>query len=111
MTGRSTTSTGNELYSYEYLRRVFGLSADANDLSDAEIKEHPMVVVGSPDECVAKLEHFDAIGVDQVLCFKQCGSIPHANIMRSLDRMAKYIFPYFNPHAVTASEEIAVAGS
>lgn len=96
--------TKNELYSYEYLRNVFGLGADANDLSDAEIKEHPMVVVGSPDECVAKLEHFDRIGVDQVLCFKQCGGIPHANVMKSLQRMATHVLPYFNPGRTIAAQ-------
>ncbi len=98
--------TKNELYSYEYLRRVFGLGADANDLSDAEIKEHPMVVVGTPDECVAKLEGFASIGVDQVLCFKQCGAIPHANIMRSLQRMATYVLPYFNPGKLAAADTL-----
>ncbi len=98
--------TKNELYSYEYLRRVFGLGADANDLSDAEIKEHPMVVVGNPDECVAKLEGFASIGVDQVLCFKQCGAIPHANIMRSLQRMGTYILPYFNPGKLAAVDSL-----
>jgi len=93
--------TKNELYSYDYLRRTFGLSADANDLSDAELREHPMVVVGTPDQVAEKLENFRGSGLDQVICFKQAGRIPHENIIRSLELMAAEVMPAFQ--GVTAS--------
>ena len=32
----------NNLYSYEYLRQLFDLGADANDLSDQQIKDPPL---------------------------------------------------------------------
>lgn len=85
----------NELYSYDYLRRTFGLSADAMSLSDDELREHPMVVVGDPDEVVDKLKQFQGAGLDQVICFKQCGQIPHANIMSSLELMGRHVLPVF----------------
>jgi alkanesulfonate monooxygenase SsuD/methylene tetrahydromethanopterin reductase-like flavin-dependent oxidoreductase (luciferase family) len=87
----------NELYSYDYLRRTFGLSADAMQLSDDELREHPMVVVGTPDEVVEKLGQFQAAGLDQVICFKQAGRIPHENIMSSLDLMGRHVIGEFNP--------------
>ena len=89
--------------------RIFGFPADRyrrlRDASDAELKEHHMVVVGNPDEVIRKLETFQKSGISQVICFKQAGRIPHANIMQSLKRMGKHILPYFNPHRTIALEE------
>ena len=95
----------NKLYSYEYLRNVFAMDIDPKDASDAKLKEHHMVVVGNPDEVIRKLENFQKAGLSQVICFKQAGRIPHANIMQSINRIGKYILPYFNPHRVVAIEE------
>ena len=95
----------NKLYSYEYLRMLMAMNLDPKDASDAELKEHHMVVVGNPDEVIRKLENFQKSGMNQVICFKQAGRIPHANIMQSLKRMGKHILPYFNPHRTIALEE------
>lgn len=89
-------------HSYEYLKELFDLRAMPRDLKDEHLKLHPMVMVGTPDEVVAKLEAAQKAGFDQVICFKQAGRIPHRNIMRSLERMAKYVLPYFNPHRTVA---------
>jgi alkanesulfonate monooxygenase SsuD/methylene tetrahydromethanopterin reductase-like flavin-dependent oxidoreductase (luciferase family) len=99
----------NKLYSYEYLRNVFAMDLDPKDASDAELKEHHMVVVGNPDEVIRKLENFQQAGLSQVICFKQAGRIPHQNIMRSIQRIGKYVLPYFNPHRTTATEDTRAA--
>jgi alkanesulfonate monooxygenase SsuD/methylene tetrahydromethanopterin reductase-like flavin-dependent oxidoreductase (luciferase family) len=96
----------NKLYSYEYLRNLMAMDLDPKDASDAQLKEHHMVVVGNPDEVVRKLENFQKAGMSQVICFKQAGRIPHANIMRSIQRIGKYILPYFNPHQVIANVDV-----
>jgi alkanesulfonate monooxygenase SsuD/methylene tetrahydromethanopterin reductase-like flavin-dependent oxidoreductase (luciferase family) len=93
----------NQLYSYEYLRNVFAMDADPKDATDAQLKEHHMVVVGNPDEVVRKLENFQRAGLSQVICFKQAGRIPHQNIMKSIQRIGKYILPVFNPHRIIAN--------
>ncbi|MBI3801730.1 MAG: LLM class flavin-dependent oxidoreductase [Deltaproteobacteria bacterium] len=95
----------NKLYSYEYLRNVFAMDLDPKDASDAQLKEHHMVVVGNPDEVINKLENFHKAGLSQVICFKQAGRIPHANIMQSIKRIGKYILPHFNPHRSVPVEE------
>ena len=94
----------NQLYSYEYLRALFDLGADANDLSDAEIKAHPMVIAGNPDEVNRKLEKFNTSGLDQIIFFKQAGRIPHQNIMRSIRRIGESVIPYFNPSKAVVTE-------
>lgn len=96
----------NKLYSYEYLRNLMAMDLDPKDASDAQLKEHHMVVVGNPDEVVRKLENFQKAGLSQVICFKQAGRIPHANIMRSIRRIGKYVLPYFNPHQVIATVDV-----
>ena len=68
-----------------------------------------MVAVGNPDEVIRKLETFHKAGMSQVILFKQAGRIPHANIMRSINRVGKYVLPYFNPHRTIAAEDVRVA--
>src|SRR5215831_2736428 len=96
----------NQLYSYEYLRDLMAMDLDPKDASDAQLKEHHMVVVGNPDEVIRKLETFQKAGISQVICFKQAGRIPHANIMRSIQRIGQYVLPYFNPHRVIAHRDV-----
>jgi hypothetical protein len=47
-------------------------------------KEHRVIVVGTPHEVIRKLEQLENIGMDRVICLKQAGRIPHANIVRCL---------------------------
>ncbi len=94
----------NNLYSYEYLRQLFDLGADANDLNDQQIKDHPMVTVGNPDEVARKLEKFEQGGLDQVIFFKQAGRIPHQYIMRSIRRIGEHLVPEYNPHRKIATD-------
>ena len=81
-----------------YLRNLMALDLDPKDIPDSQLKQHPLVVVGNPDEVVRKLEGIEKAGVDQVICFKQAGRIPHQKIMNSLRLMAKHVLPHFNPH-------------
>jgi alkanesulfonate monooxygenase SsuD/methylene tetrahydromethanopterin reductase-like flavin-dependent oxidoreductase (luciferase family) len=99
----------NQLYSYEYLRNVFAMEADPKDATDAQLKEHHMVVVGNPDEVIRKLENFHKAGLSQVICFKQAGRIPHANIMKSIKRIGQYVLPHFSPHRTIATDDARAA--
>jgi alkanesulfonate monooxygenase SsuD/methylene tetrahydromethanopterin reductase-like flavin-dependent oxidoreductase (luciferase family) len=96
-------STKNQLYSYEYLRRVLDMDIDPKDASDAQLKEHPLVVVGTPDEVIRKFEQLQKAGIDQAICFKQAGRIPHANIMRSFELMGRHVLPHFNRKPAAAA--------
>ena len=101
----------NELYSYEYIRNVFALEQNPAEATDAQLKDHDMIVVGNPDFVNRKLESFQKAGVDQVIFFKQAGAIPHQNIMRSLRLIGQHVLPYYNPHRVVADDlSLAAAG-
>jgi alkanesulfonate monooxygenase SsuD/methylene tetrahydromethanopterin reductase-like flavin-dependent oxidoreductase (luciferase family) len=101
----------NKLYSYEYLRNLFAMELNPADATDAQLKNHDMIVVGDPDYVVRKLEQFQRAGVSQVIFFKQSGRIPHQTIMRSLRLIGKHALPHFNPHRTIASEETALAAA
>jgi hypothetical protein len=60
-----------------------------------------------------RLGEFQRKSLDQVICFKQAGRIPHRNIMKSLRLMAKHVLPHSNPRGTVAIEDMApaVAGS
>jgi alkanesulfonate monooxygenase SsuD/methylene tetrahydromethanopterin reductase-like flavin-dependent oxidoreductase (luciferase family) len=101
----------NQLYSYEYIRNVFALEQNPAEATDAQLKDHDMVVVGNPDYVNRKLETFQKAGIDQVIFFKQAGEIPHQNIMRSLRLIGKHVLPYYNPNRVVATDELSLAAA
>ena len=101
----------NKLYSYEYLRNLFAMEQNPADATDAQLKNHDMIVVGDPDYVVNKLEQFQRAGVSQVIFFKQSGRIPHQMIMKSLRLIGKHLLPHFNPHRTIASEQISLAAA
>jgi alkanesulfonate monooxygenase SsuD/methylene tetrahydromethanopterin reductase-like flavin-dependent oxidoreductase (luciferase family) len=85
-------ATKNELYSYDYMRKMLDFDMDPKDVPDAQLKEHPLVVVGTPDEVIAKFEQLH-----------KAGRIPHANIMRSFELMGRYVLPHFNGKTAAAA--------
>jgi len=101
----------NKLYSYEYLRNLFAMEQNPADATDAQLKDHDMIVVGDPDYVVRKLEQFQRAGVSQVIFFKQSGRIPHQMIMRSLRLIGQHVLPHFNPHRTVASEQLSLAAA
>jgi hypothetical protein len=52
-----------------------------------------------------KLEELQRSGVDQVICFKQAGRIPHPNIMRSFELMGRYVLPHLKQHTAGAAAQ------
>ncbi|MEK8088778.1 LLM class flavin-dependent oxidoreductase [Thermithiobacillus plumbiphilus] len=54
-----------------------------------------MVVVGSPAECVRKLERYEKAGVDHLICAVGAGAMPSSRVRESLELMAQHILPRF----------------
>jgi alkanesulfonate monooxygenase SsuD/methylene tetrahydromethanopterin reductase-like flavin-dependent oxidoreductase (luciferase family) len=85
------------------MRRAVDLDMDPMDASDAQLKEHPLIVVGTPDEVIRKFEQLENIGMDQAICLKQAGRIPHANIVRSMELMGRHVLPHFKEKKAAAT--------
>lgn len=54
------------------------------------------VVIGDPDQCVAKLRGYQDIGADRVMCLVQFGSIPHSAVLRSFELAGQAVAPAFS---------------
>jgi alkanesulfonate monooxygenase SsuD/methylene tetrahydromethanopterin reductase-like flavin-dependent oxidoreductase (luciferase family) len=58
-----------------------------------EFDREDMVVVGTPDECLAKLARYEEAGVDQLLCYLNFGYLPHEAVMKSIELLGTRIIP------------------
>ena len=64
-----------------------------------------MIIVGTAEECLRKIERYEAAGVDQLLCYVQFGDLPHDKVMRTLELLSNDIMPTLaeRGHQLTAT--------
>lgn len=86
---------------YEYLDKMETLIANENNV-DFLINETPSVMIGNPDDFVARLRRLEAMGVDEVLL--RIDGVPHADIKRSLKLIGAEVIP-----VVDAQKSLVVA--
>jgi alkanesulfonate monooxygenase SsuD/methylene tetrahydromethanopterin reductase-like flavin-dependent oxidoreductase (luciferase family) len=70
--------------------------------SDDEIYEN--LIMGTPEQCLEKVEQYAELGVDQLLLMFDFGP-PHEDVMRSMELFATEVMrPYRERHGITAPE-------
>jgi alkanesulfonate monooxygenase SsuD/methylene tetrahydromethanopterin reductase-like flavin-dependent oxidoreductase (luciferase family) len=70
------------------------MSAQARGEFDiTQFDKEDMVIVGTPDECLEKLLKYEALGVDQLLCYLNFGYLPHEAVMTSIELLGTRIIP------------------
>ncbi len=101
-------------YPRRFLSNYFVLAAEANQ-ADADAGEYPdyaglgsiftslqsdydymypsRVIFGDPEECVERIKAAADLGARHVALLTNFGGMPHGQIMRSLERFAKYAMP------------------
>ena len=55
--------------------------------------EEDMVIIGTPDECLAKFLKYEDIGVDQVLCYVNWGYLPQEAMLECITLLGDYVIP------------------
>ncbi len=63
---------------------------------DFDIKrfdEEDMIIVGTPEQCLAKFMKYEEAGVDQVLCYVNFGHLTHKAVMESISLLGDYVIP------------------
>ncbi len=55
--------------------------------------EQDMVIIGTPEECLAKFLKYEEIGVDQVLCYINWGYLPQEAMLESITLLGDYVIP------------------
>jgi alkanesulfonate monooxygenase SsuD/methylene tetrahydromethanopterin reductase-like flavin-dependent oxidoreductase (luciferase family) len=58
-----------------------------------EFAKEDMVIVGDVDECLEKIERYQRIGCDAIICRMEFGYLPHETIMNSIDLLGTHIIP------------------
>lgn len=75
-----------------------------------EFDREDMIVIGTPDECIKKLLHYEEVGVDQVLCYLNFGYLPHEAVMKSIELLGTYVIPELKKrgakHIATAVDKV-----
>ncbi len=71
-------------------------SEDATPVNQLQALGQDRFIIGSPDECVAKIRRFvDTFGVDHLICRLYFPGMPHDHIMHELKLLAAEVIPAF----------------
>jgi alkanesulfonate monooxygenase SsuD/methylene tetrahydromethanopterin reductase-like flavin-dependent oxidoreductase (luciferase family) len=63
------------------------------DVPVSHYQDQDMIIVGTAEECLRKIERYEAAGVDQLLCYVQFGTLPHEKVMRCLELLGTEVIP------------------
>jgi alkanesulfonate monooxygenase SsuD/methylene tetrahydromethanopterin reductase-like flavin-dependent oxidoreductase (luciferase family) len=63
-----------------------------HDLGPEDIQKN--LIIGSPEECVARLKAYEELGIDNIQLNMSFGA-PHRDVMRSLELFAEQVMPNF----------------
>jgi alkanesulfonate monooxygenase SsuD/methylene tetrahydromethanopterin reductase-like flavin-dependent oxidoreductase (luciferase family) len=55
--------------------------------------QQDMIIIGTPDECLRKMERYAESGVDQLLCYVQFGTLPHDKVVRCIELLGQEVIP------------------
>ena len=64
-----------------------------NQLDADTLAERGVIVAGDPESCLRAIRIHEAIGVDQLQFLMATETIPHANVMSSIEQFGKYVIP------------------
>jgi len=75
-----------------------------------QFDKEDMVIIGTPDECLEKFLKYDALGVDQLLCYLNFGYLPQESVMKCIELLGKFVIPELCKRGATQSAG-ALAGA
>lgn len=80
---------------------LIGRLARDEEVSGEEVYEvlgkQDSIIIGDPETVRRKMQHYQEIGVDRLLCFQQVGGLSHEAICDSIRLMGAEVIPYFSP--------------
>ena len=78
---------------------------DADTLSDRAV-----IIAGDPDTCIRALKKHEASGIDQMMIMMQTETIPHKQVMESIELFGKYVIPEFKKSEEVAARAVSQRG-
>jgi alkanesulfonate monooxygenase SsuD/methylene tetrahydromethanopterin reductase-like flavin-dependent oxidoreductase (luciferase family) len=76
------------------------------DLDVKVFHDADMIIVGDPDQCMEKIRRYESLGVEQLICYVQFGSLEHPAIMRTIELLGKEIIPELSKRDVAAEVKV-----
>ena len=49
--------------------------------------------IGTPEQVLDLCRRYEAVGVDQVICYVQFGYLPHRSVMRTIELLGTHVIP------------------
>lgn len=84
---------GKSLGTYDYVREF--LKFDPSNITFDYLDSNDLVIVGSPETCIRKVQAYRDVGIDQLLCLMQNIYIPHSQTMNSIKLWGENVIPHF----------------
>ena len=78
------------------------------DIDPKVFNDYNMIMLGTPDVIVEKMKRYADCGVDQLLCYKQFGYLPHDAIMRSMELINEHVMPEIDAYEPDPSRNPAL---
>jgi alkanesulfonate monooxygenase SsuD/methylene tetrahydromethanopterin reductase-like flavin-dependent oxidoreductase (luciferase family) len=78
----------------------------SGDLDVQVFHEADMIIVGDPDQCMEKILRYESLGVEQLICYVQFGSLSHESIMRTLELLGKHVIPELDKRDVETTATV-----
>ena len=68
-----------------------------------------MIIVGDPDQCFEKMVKYHELGVDQLICYVQFGTLPHESIMKTIELLGTEIIPKLEKMEIQTSASVTAS--
>jgi alkanesulfonate monooxygenase SsuD/methylene tetrahydromethanopterin reductase-like flavin-dependent oxidoreductase (luciferase family) len=89
---------------FPLLKRQMEDDFDPHEFSDAD-----MIIVGDPEQCLKKMLHYEALGVDQLICYVQFGHLSHESVMQTIELVGTELIPELRRREVDARARVTTA--
>lgn len=79
------------------LDRLMAGEAVSNEEVYEILNADAAVIIGDVAQCRKKMQRYQDLGIDRLMCFQQVGHLSHAHIMRSIQLVGEHLIPVFDP--------------
>ncbi|MEW6775990.1 MAG: LLM class flavin-dependent oxidoreductase [Bdellovibrionota bacterium] len=93
---------GKDVPGYEFYTSMankgqanFGVGRDGKPMDMDKLVGDGTLLIGTPDELIAAIEKYEAVGVTQMVFLVQMGGLSNKQILRSLELFGKEVIPHF----------------
>jgi alkanesulfonate monooxygenase SsuD/methylene tetrahydromethanopterin reductase-like flavin-dependent oxidoreductase (luciferase family) len=64
-----------------------------NGVNPREFNDADMIIIGDPDECIEKMLRYQAVGVDQLMCYCSFGGLDTETVKRNYKLLGEVVIP------------------